>query len=105
MLNEIAEREMSGMAANTVAIEIGNYFIERFEIGNLKPHEHLTDPLWQKLVADGWEEKSMWLQSQDAPYKIVMPTLKHYEHNGVRVRVILVTTSENATMFRLTFGG
>ena len=105
MLNRIAEQEISRMAANTVAIEIGNYLIERLDIDNLKKHEHLTDPLWQRLVADGWEEKSRWLQSQDAPHKIVMPTHNHWEENGVRVKIILITTSENATMFRLTFGG
>jgi hypothetical protein len=54
---------------------------------------------------DGWQEKSRWLDDQGIPYKILTHSHLELESDSVAVKVILLTTSENAVMFRLTFGG
>lgn len=99
--NQDTEKRLARIGPNTVHITVGKYEISRWSI---EDSERFTDPLLKHMLRDGWDEKQAWLDSQGVPYEIL--THSHLELSGdsVAVKVILLTTSENAVMFRLTFG-
>ena len=83
-----------------VSLTVGKYAIPRWSIDDA---ERSTDPLWQMMQADHWSEKQTWLDEQDIPYEIL--THSHYDMSleAAVINVILLTESENATMFALRF--
>ena len=83
-----------------VSLTVGKYAIPRWSIDDA---ERVTDPLWQMMQADHWSEKQTWLDEQKVPYEIL--THSHYDMSleAAVINVILLTESENATMFALRF--
>ena len=102
MLNQMTEKQLREKSPDAVSLTVGKYAIPRW---NLDDSERLTDPMWQMMQANHWAEKQTWLDEQDVPYEIL--THSHYDlsQEAAVIHVMLLTTSENAVMFRLTFGG
>jgi len=101
-LNQMTEKQLREKSPDAVSLTVGKYEILLF---NLDGAERFTDPLWQMMQADHWSEKQTWLDEQSVPYQIL--THSHYDMQleAAVIHVVLLTTSENAVMFRLTFGG
>ena len=102
ILNQQTEKRLARIGPDTVSVTVGKYEISRCSI---EDSERLTDPLLNHMRRDGWDEKQAWLDSQGVPYEIL--THSHYSvaQEAAVIHVVLLTESENATMFCLTFGG
>ena len=102
MLNDRTEKRLMEKSPKAVSLTVGKYAIPRWSIEDA---ERFTDPLLQHMQANHWAEKQTWLDEQDVPYEIL--THSHYDlsQEAAVIHVMLLTTSENAVMFRLTFGG
>jgi hypothetical protein len=101
-VNQMTEKQLREKSPNAVHVTVGKYEISRWSI---EDSERFTDPLLKHMLRDGWDEKQAWLDSQGVPYEIL--THSHYsmEREAAVIHVVLLTESENATMFCLTFGG
>ena len=102
MLNQMTEKQLREKSPDAVSLTVGKYAIPRWSIEDT---ERFIDPLLQHMQADHWSEKQTWLDEQSVPYEIL--THSHYDMQleAAVIHVVLLTTSENAVMFRLTFGG
>jgi hypothetical protein len=100
MLNRMTEKQLREKSPDAVSLTVGKYEILLF---NLHGVERFTDPLWQMMQADHWSEKQTWLDEQDIPYQILTHSHHDVQLNAVVIHVILLTESENATMFALRF--
>ena len=100
MLNDRTEKRLMEKSPKAVSLTVGKYAIPRWSIDDA---ERVTDPLWQMMQADHWSEKQTWLDEQKVPYEIL--THSHYDMSleAAVINVILLTESENATMFALRF--
>ena len=100
MLNRMTEKQLREKSPDAVSLTVGKYKIPRWSIEDT---ERFIDPLLQHMQADHWSEKQTWLDEQDIPYQIL--THSHYDVqlNAAVIHVILLTESENATMFALRF--
>jgi hypothetical protein len=101
ILNQQTEKCLAGRSPNAVHVTVGKYEIPRWRI---EDSERVSDPLLNYMRRDGWDEKQAWLDSQGVPHEIL--THSHYslEQEAAVIHVILLTESENATMFALRFG-
>ena len=101
ILNQQTEKRLARISPNTVHVTVGKYEIPRFKLEDSK---QFTDPLIQIMREDRWDEKQAWLDSQGVPYEILTHSYYSLEQEAAVIHVILLTESENAVMFRLTFG-
>jgi uncharacterized protein YhjY with autotransporter beta-barrel domain len=101
MLNDRTEKRLMEKSPKAVSLTVGKYAIPRWSIDDA---ERVTDPLWQMMQADHWAEKQTWLDEQSVPYEILTHSHHDVQLNAAVIHVVLLTTSENAVMFRLTFG-
>ena len=102
MMNQVTEKHLAGRSPNAVHVTVGKYEISRWRI---EDSEQFTDPLLNYMRRDGWDEKQAWLDEQDVPHEILTHSYYSMEQEVAVIHVMLLTTSENAVMFRLTFGG
>lgn len=102
ILNQQTEKRLAGRSPNAVHVTVGKYEISRWSIDD---SERFTDPLLKHMLRDGWDEKQAWLDSQGVPYEILTHSYYSMEQETAVIHVVLLTESENATMFCLTFGG
>jgi len=101
ILNQQTKKRLMERSPKALSVTVGKYEIPRRSIDDA---ERFTDPLFQHMLADHWAEKQSWLDEQDVPYEIL--THSHYDMSleAAVINVILLTESENATMFALRFG-
>ena len=101
ILNQQTKKRLMERSPKALSVTVGKYEIPRQSIDDA---ERFTDPLFQHMLADHWAEKQSWLDEQDVPYEIL--THSHYDMSleAAVIHVVLLTTSENATMFALRFG-
>ena len=102
ILNQQTEKRLARIGPDTVHVTVGKYAIARWSI---EDSERFTDPLLKHMRRDGWDEKQAWLDEQGVPYEILTHSYYSMEQDVAVIHVVLLTESENATMFCLTFGG
>lgn len=101
ILNQQTEKRLAGRSPNTVHVTVGKYEIPRWSI---EDSERFTDPLLKHLQQDRWDEKQAWLDLQGVPYETLIHSHYSQEKEAAVIHVVLLTESENATMFALRFG-
>ena len=102
ILNQQTKKRLMERSPNAVHVTVGRYEIPRWSI---EDSERFTDPLLKHMQQDGWDEKQAWLDSQGIPYETLIHSHYDLSQEAAVIHVMLLTTSENAVMFRLTFGG
>jgi len=100
-LNRETELRLAMRSPKAVSVTVGKYHLPRW---SLEYKEQFNEPLLKHMQADHWDEKQAWLDEQGIPYEILTHSYYSTDQDAAVVHVVLLTESENATMFALRFG-